>query len=359
MKKIVVVGAGLSGLWLSQKLSENGNHVVLVESRDVAGGRYRRVRDESPFESPDLSFYPGDEKHENFLRHLSERYPEIFSYEVSSHQSLTHMHSEWRDFVGFADDPASSVPALSEWNSNGQIHLQPEISNLVKKLVEEANFEIKLRTEVTHIEVKEGRAATLTLNGSTSIDADEVIFCPPVSQLLELLPAESLKPGTRARLARSSGWTAVFLKLEYDEVISDNSDLRFLLGTGKEFEPAVGRIFPTHSTWMSLVAVDKAFEPDYVTGQIKAIKRVLKRHCPEILEKSKKETLFIQDEAYGDLNLKLKTEGRFAEISNLWLANHRLSPLLGALGELHAAETVLNDLFVAEPHKPVLTDQQL
>lgn len=359
MKKIVVVGSGLTGLWLSQSLHRQGHQVILLESREVTGGRYRRARETSPFESPDLSFFPGDELHESFAQQLRGNDPERFRFEVTPHQSLTHIHGEWRDFVGFGDDPASSVSALSQWNVSQELLVRPSAAELVESLLENPEFEIRLRTEATRFEVSEGKVAAVILNGSSRLEADEFVFCPSPSQLLELLPNEALKSGTRSRLARASGWTAVFLRLDHSEELAENSALRFLLGTGKEFEPTVGRFFKDHSTWMSLVPVEKALEPDFVTGQIKAIKRVLKRHCPEILEKADREHIFIQDEAIGEIELKLKNPRRFNEISNLWLANHRLSPLIGGLGELQSAEEVLSQLFVAEPHKLVLTEQQL
>jgi phytoene dehydrogenase-like protein len=361
MKKIVVIGSGLSGLWISHLLSQKEDHqVTLLEARDVAGGRYRRARENTPFESPDLSFFPANEAHEKGLERLRRFQPELFQAEISDHQPLTHLHGEWRAFVGFGDDAASSVPLLSQWNVNKELSFTPSAAQLVEAFLREPSFELLPRTEVTHFQVQDQKVLSVTLNGSTTLEADEFIFCPSPSQLLDLLGPEDLKSNTRSHLARASGWSAVYLRLDAsEELSSDSRALRFLLGTGKEFEPAVGRIFGGHSVWMSLIPTEKAIEPDFVTGQIRAIKRVLKRHSPEILEKASKEHIFIQDDAYGELDLKLKEPGRLNEISNLWLANHRFSPLIGALGELDAAQTVVSQLFVAEPSGPVLTEQQL
>ena len=359
MKKIAVVGSGLTGLWTAQNLSESGFDVTLLESREVAGGRYRREREESPFETPDLDFFAGDEAHESFLKTLSKRVPDTFDWVIEPHQALTHIHGEWRGFVGFGDDPATSVDLLSKWNSSSQLEMTPKASSLVAKLLEDPPFKVLLRSEITHIEVEKESVTSITVNGSTQMAVDELVFCPSPSRLLELLSHEALKSSTRSRLARAHGWTGIFLRLDHSEEVSEKESVRFLLGTGKDLEPAVGRVFKNHSKWMSLIPIEKAMEPDYVTHQIRAIKRVLKRHMPDLLEKTEKEHIFIQDEAYGSLDLKLKNPQKFNEISNLWLANHRFSPLLGSLGELQTAEAVLAELLVAEPQSSVLTEQQL
>lgn len=359
MKKIVVIGSGLTGLWISHSLSKAGHSVTLIESRDVVGGRYRRAREASPFESPDLSFFPADEAHVQLIEKLKDKKPDWFSFEIRPHQSLTHIHGEWRDFVGFGDDSASSVSALSEWNVNKELVLENPLASIVETLALDLPFELCLRSEVTSFEVQDEKVTKVIVNGSTPFTADEFVFCPTPTRLLELLDEEALKSTTRSRLARAKGWTAVYLRLDHTSTLSEERALRFLLGTGKEFEPAVGRIFEAHSTWMSLIPVEKALEPDFVTGQIRAIKRVLKRHAPEILENTKQEHIFFQEEAVGEVDLKLKHPCRFNEISNLWLANHRLSSLAGGLGELQSAEGVLEQLFVAEPQELVLTDQQL
>jgi len=359
MKKVVVIGSGLTGLWISKKLKDHGREVTLLESREVAGGRYRRARESTPFESPDLNFFPGDEAHQEILKRLSKDQPDFFDWTIEPHQSLTHSHSEWRSFIGFGNDPADSVDQLSQWNVATSLEFKPMGAQIVAQILEDPQFQIRLRTEVTNIQVEEGRVKSITINGSSELEADEFVFCPSPSRLLELVSREGLKSTTRSRLARATGWTAIFLRLDHAEEFSKDRSLRFLLGTGKDLEPAVGRIFEDHSIWMSLVSAEKALEPDYVTGQIKAIKRVLKRHLPEVLEKTSMEHIFIQNEAYGALDLKTKSPTKFNEISNLWIANHRTSPLMGTLAELDSAVAIISELFVAEPQSPVLTEQQL
>ena len=63
MKKIVIIGGGITGLSTAWKLAENGKEVIIIESSDSVGGLARSVKvDNYYFDIGPHSFFSEDKE---------------------------------------------------------------------------------------------------------------------------------------------------------------------------------------------------------------------------------------------------------------------------------------------------------
>ena len=106
-----------------------------------------------------------------------------------------------------------------------------------------------------------------------------------------------------------------------------------------------------------MVDSDREEDLEHIGDCVRFIKRTLKRVWPDLVEAARSEKIRIRPQAYGHLDLKLKS-GAFPELPNLLLADSRLSSLKGELAAAAMGQE-LASLFVAQSQNPVLSDSEL
>lgn len=352
MQKVVIIGGGLTGLCLAHQLHKNQNEVILLEASDRLGGRFRH-------ETGDLNFIPPSPEALQTLEWLKSFSPTPISWEEVELQP-THFEShQWQPFLGFGDFPSKVVDELSLFTQSKYWQISPGLEQVTRALIEQLPFEARLMSEVTGFEYKDGKIESVVINAADKITADQFIFCLNPHLLTSFLPNEALKPASRSRLAKQPAWTAVTMALQH-EGVQGSPELRFVLGSGKEFEPVLGRVTGSRSIWLNLVSSDREEELEHIGDCVRFIKRTLKRVWPELVDASRSEKIQIRPQAYGHLDLKLKNDA-FAELPNLILADSRLSAIKGDLSSVAIAQQVAAHFtsdVVAEPQTPVLSDSE-
>lgn len=346
--KTVIIGGGLTGLFLAHRLHRDGhNNVTLLEARESLGGRYRRPSQITPYASPGLDLIPANDENLALLEWLKTASPLPLNFAVKEHRPELYDEGKWKPFAGFGETPFQSVGELSAlFGHTSYLEIQPGLEQLTRALVERLPFAAETMAEVTDLKIAEGKVTHVTYNGDKTIAADLVIYTPPPTTLNAMIEGEELPGKHRARLAKMQSWTAVTLELHHSPSLVEDNSVRFFTHGVKEFEPVVGRVFGEMSKWMTLVPADREADHEFAGQAIRHIKRQLKRAWPNAFAtaSSVPEKIYIQAHAYGLHSLRAKETYRFPEISNLYLANHGLASLPGELGAIEPVKTLTAEL---------------
>jgi glycine/D-amino acid oxidase-like deaminating enzyme len=351
--KVVIVGGGLTGLCLTHQLHKFGHEVVLLEASEKLGGRFRH-------DNADLNFMLPSDESLRALEWLKLISPTPISWEEFDLQPTFFESHQWQPFLGFGDFPSSVVDELSIFTQSRQWQLNPGFEQVTRALIDHLPVEARLLSEVTGFECKDGKVEAVVINASEKIAADQFIFCPNPHLLSSFLPQDSLKPANRSKLAKQPAWTAVTMMLQHAD-LQATGEIRFVLGSGKEFEPVLGRVVGTRSVWLNLVSSDQEEDVEHIGNCVRFIKRTLKRVWPELVDSAQSEKIQVRPQAHGHLDLKLKN-GAFPELSNLLLADNRISSVKADLASVAVAREIASVFSVdtvAEAPTPVLSEQNL
>lgn len=347
----LIIGGGLTGLFLAHRLHLAGHQVTLVEARESLGGRFRRPSVTLPYASPGLDFIPAGAEELAVLEWLKNQAPIPLSYQVVDHRPQVFDEGKWKPFAGFGEVHFQSVGELSAlFGHTHRVELEPGLEQLVRALIEQLPFAAHTMSEVTSFKVVDGKITETVINGDKALHADTVIFTPNPLQLNALFQGEDLRVKHRTRLAKMETWTAVTLELEHTPPLLDDSSVRFFTHSAKEFEPVVGRVFGAKSKWLTLVPGEREAEHEFVGQCIRHIKRQLKRAWPLAFEGQDKaqtqasEKIYIQAHAYGQHSLRTKETYRFPELANLYLGGHALASRPGEIGALETVRALETEL---------------
>ena len=343
MSNTVIIGGGLTGLFLAHRLQRGGHTVTLLEARESLGGRYRRPSQTHPYSSPGLDLIPAGAETFALLDWLKNLAPIPLDFEVLEHRPQVFDDAKWRPFAGFGESDFQSVGELSAlFAHTSHVRIEPGLAQFTRALIEQLPVAGQTMSTVTNLKVQEGRVTEIVVNGDKAHKVDNVIFTGHPAQLNDLIEGEGLNPKHRTRLAKMQSWTAVTLEFEHTPDLCEDASVRIFTHNAKEFEPVVGRVFGAHSKWMTLVPADRETDYEFEGQCLRHIKRQLKRAWPFLFDEAKPavERISAQTAAYGQHSLRAKEAFRFADISNLYLANHALVAIPGELGALEPVRTL-------------------
>lgn len=345
----LIIGGGLTGLFLAHRLHQGGQRVALLEAREALGGRLRRAGAAQTYASNGLDFIPASNENVALLEWVKSVSPIPLQFTIREHRPQVYDEGRWRPFAGFGDVSFQSVTELAQFSHTHDIVVEPGFEHLVRALVEQLPFEAQTMCEVTGLKVEGGKVSEVGYNGDKAVKAERVIFTPHPSLLNAFIEGEGLQAKNRTRLAKMQAWTAVILELNHTPALVDDPSIRVFTHSAKEFEPVVGRVFGDCSRWMTLVPGERGAEHEFVGQCIRHIKRQLKRAWPSALDGELQEKIFVQANSMGQQSLKTKDNFRFPEISNLYLANHLLATHGGEIGSLELVRDLQSVLLGGTP----------
>lgn len=341
----IVIGGGLTGLFLTHRLHLSGKRVALFEARETLGGRYSRQSQSLPYSSSGLDFYPASNENLSLLEWIKSVSPLALNIEMKEHRPQLYDDARWKHFSGFGEVDFQSIGELAHFSATHDLTITPGLEQLVRALVEQLPIEAETRSELTGIKMADDTTCEITINGDKSYRAERVVFTPHPALLNNLIEGETLNAKSRTRLAKMHAWTAVILELTHEKPLAEDNSIRIFTHSAKEFEPVVGRISGQTSKWMTLVPGERDTDVEFAGQCIRHIKRQLKRAWPEAFEGKVPERIFIQPNAFGQQTLKAKEPYRFPELPRLFLANHLLAMRAGELGALEVVQDVEAALF--------------
>jgi hypothetical protein len=341
----IVIGGGLTGLFLTHRLHLSGKRVALLEARETLGGRYRRGGTAAPYSSPGLDFYPATNENASLLEWIKSVSPISLQFEMREHKPQLYDDGRWKHFSGFGDADFQSITELAHFSATHDLHITPGLEQLTRALVEQLPIEAQTMSEVTAIKMIDEANCEVTVNGDKAMRAERVVFTPHAALLNNLIEGESLSAKSRTRLAKMQTWTAVTLELTHTPPLVEDDSIRVFTHNAKEFEPVVGRVLGEKSKWMTLIQGERDAEVEFTGQCIKHIKRQLKRAWPLALDGQLQEKIYVQRNAFGQQSLKAKEPYRFPELPRLFLANHLLAMRPGELGSLEVIQDVEAALF--------------
>lgn len=341
---VLILGSNLENLLLAECLHQMGRQVCLLEPSERICPIHRPLHGIGTVLPPDLSWIPyNQETLENFnwLKALLQSNEPIEYLETSP---LHFDSGKFKSFVGFGDRQFASHDEMSFYLTPSVMITPLALSNIAEQLSEKWLPQIQVRKQATQFLIKDGRMQGVVINGEDTWTANDFIASASPSDLLELIPTDSIEGKHRTRIAKATTWTTISLHLQHQSPVSMERGLHLLYGSGSDFEPALGRFWPVSedghqfSVWMTWVPKELSQDTDSLGQAIKNLKRQIKRPFENAFENLRDEKLVTREENHGHMSLKTKDAFRLPEISNLTLTHPLLSHLKGPVAALDVAQ---------------------
>ncbi|MCB0385258.1 MAG: NAD(P)-binding protein [Bdellovibrionales bacterium] len=344
----VIVGGHLTGLLVARGLELRGQNVALIDEGDELGGTLRPFSVNGQELETDLALMPAGEESEKLLGWLQDFINEPAGGETQDLAPTTFDSGSFKTFVGFGDRKFLSLNVLSAYNQNRFLNLLVSPANWVQRLAESYQGEAFTRSVLTGIELTDSEMA-LTLNGAKSIYARRVVYCLPSRNLLDDMEIDLIPGRVRQKMAKSRLWTSVHLHLLHSRVHQQNLALHFLFGSKDDFEPTVGRFFPSRSgdlsgqcsLWMGLLPTELADDSEQIANTLREMKKQIKRAYPDLLGDVAAEKIVVDFNSHGLVDLGLKEFGVLPDVPQMFLAHPTHWPLLPLPAALTAAKEAL------------------
>lgn len=360
----IIIGSGLTGLTIAERLSSETKNVLLLESMDDVGGLNRPVTFADQTINNGLRFYPATDAGLTALNNLENQLSIKLIKEVHENNPETYEASGFKSFVGFGSNPPAFYDQFSYFLSPkmAELHLHPY--KWVQLLKEKFQGTLHTKSFVTKfgfedLESKHPKLTHVVVNGNKTFYGHNFIFAAPTKELAFILPDEIMNIRTKSKVKKSTGWQAVCLDLFHPNETEQKQNLFVLDGTtDDDLGPCLGQFLSKDmSQWVSFIDHESAEETENIGLVLKKMKRQIKRAFPELAEKIQKERIFVSSSISG-AEIKLNANLTYPNIENLWIAATTTNTAPNLLGSLQTAQMVLASLgFNPEMTAPTQTEE--
>lgn len=360
----IIIGSGLTGLTIAQKINQETKNILVLEAQDFAGGENRNAQINSNKITNGLRFFPDTEVSRKSVQFLEELLGRSIVSDSVENIAETYESSGFKKFVGFGEKSPEFYEQLSYFLNSNELKLNSNPGDWVNELTTKLEGKIQYKSIVTRLgfsglDTEEPQLTHVMVNGTKHIYGRNFIFAGPVKELNLLVPDDVLNARAKAKLKKSLSWQGVCLDL-YHSANCEKQNLFLLNGTtDDEIGPCVGRFLPQAegqegqiSQWMSFIDSESVEDTENIGNVLKKMKRQIKRAFPEVSDSIKKERIVVTP-ALSGADLKLSANGTLPKVPNLWIASPQVSPYLNLLGSLMQARFVLSSLgFVSDVEMP-------
>lgn len=344
----VVIGSDLGSLALACALSQNTKNVALIDSQDFPGGDCRAVPFPTGQISNGLHFTPDTDLTKKALEFLESLIGQPVVGPQREIPPVTFEQGQLKEFIGFGESTPQFYEEIKFFTANTRRELLVPSYQWAQLLTQKFQGEFLARSYVTKFEVAENKIVSVTINGAKNIKAMNFIYGGAIKALSRLLPADTLNPRARTKLAKNTYWSALYLDLCHSKVVSENSAVHILNGTtADELGPCAGQFLPATSDglqvsqWVTFVEDDTEDESEVVAQALKKMKRQIKRAYPDALNDLKSERLRWAPLVSGQIDLKLSGQQTFGDLDNLWISSGAVHNQKFWVGSLLQAQLVL------------------
>ncbi len=346
----IIIGSGLSGLTIAQRLAQETENILVLEAQDHAGGENRVAKLESQEINNGLRFFPATPAAQKSIQFLESILGSKLVSGPLENIPETYESSGFKQFVGFGEKNIEFYDQLAYFLSAEEFHFEQQPYAWIQKLQESLKDKIQTRSIVTrfgfeNLDSEKPQLTHVTVNGTKQIYAKNFIFAGPVKDLGLLLNEDILNARAKAKLKKSQAWQAICVDL-FHTAKTEKANLFVLNGTtDDEIGPCVGRFLPATeggqiSQWLSFVDSESAEDTENIGLVLKKIKRQIKRAFPEISESIKKERIFMSSAVSG-ADIKLTGHLNIPKVENLWIASSQAAQSKNLLGAIQQAQMVL------------------
>ena len=342
----IIIGSGLTGLTIAQKLSKETKNVLVLESLDDTGGANKAASLAGQTINNGLRFYPATESALKALENLEAQLELKLSSSIEENNPETYEAAGFKPFVGFGDHSPKFYDQLSYFLSSKYTELTLQPYEWVQLLKEKFSGTLLPRSFVTkfHFDdatVKNPKVTHVTVNGNKTFHGHNFIFASPLKELPSLMPDEIMNVRLKSKIAKAKSWQAVCIDLFHPEMAEQKKNLYVLNGTtDDDIGPCLGQFISKDiSQWLSFIDFDAAEDTENIGLVLKKVKRQIKRAFPEITEKIQKERIYVSSSISGG-ELKLSANLTYPHIANLWIASVTAATAPNLLGSLQTAQMI-------------------
>ncbi len=344
----IVIGSGLSGLCIAHQLSQQNANVALVESLDVAGGSNKKISFPHSEVNNGLRLMPATESALKSVEFLENLLSLKIVKSIQETQPVTFEGGQIKPFLGFGENPPDFFEELQYFTSATLIDWNLEPYEWTRLLFERFKGQFFPRSIATRFQIENDKVASILVNGSKTLKAENFIFCGPLRELLLLVPEKFLNSRLRQRLAKNNFWTLVGIDFSHSSRITDLNSVHVLNGTTQdEIGPCLGRFLPSTdqahqvSQWITFVDEAEAEDTEVIAASLKKMKRQIKRAYPEALENLQTERISVTPLYSGINEIKLQGNQTLPGIENLWIGSGQAHMQKNLIGALSQAQLVL------------------
>ena len=352
----IIIGSGLTGLTISQKIKQETDNILILEQQDVAGGNNRAVNFNANTINSGLRFFPATEVSKNALEFLENCLRKNPVKSVIENSVETYEASGFKRFLGFGEKSPEFYDQLSYYLNSNEYELALQPHEWVQILTEQLQDVIQLRSIVTKfgfegLESGKPELTHVIVNGSKTFYARNFIFAGPVKELGLLLSDDVLNIRAKAKLKKALAWQSVGLDLIHSANY-ESANLFLLNGTtDDDIGPCIGRFINVSSTensqavsqWTSFIDSESAEDTENIGLVLKKMKRQIKRAFPGMADVIVKERVSVSPVISGS-DLKLNANGTLPKVENLWIASPQVNQYQNLLGSLMQARFILSSL---------------
>lgn len=352
----IVIGSGLTGLTIANKLSQETENVLLIESELNLGGSNKVATLKGHSLDNGLRFLPGSDIANQALLNLEDQLNIKLSHGTLENVVETYDASGFKPFLGFGDHAPDFYKEISYYFSKEKADMNLPWYKIVELMQIGFKGTTLNRSFVTGFTVEDDTVTQVQVNHNKQYAGKNFIFAASLQELSTLLPDSILSAKMKSKIKKDAAWMSVCLDLCHDvsDAKIEKTNLFLLDGTTNDsIGPCIGRFLPIDpaledttqqiSQWTGFIDRDTAEETENISEVIKKMKRQIKRAFPEMSEKIIAERLYISSPLTAG-TIKTNANGTLPKASNLWVASAQQNPFSNILGSLLQAQMTLASL---------------
>ena len=254
-------------------------------------------------------------------------------------------------FVGFGDKKFSTLDLLKPY-VQGEGYELPQMPsewiNLIKDLF---IGDIYTLTEVTSLQIENGRLQYVVVNGSKNVYADQFIYCLPPKNLKKLLSPSLLASRGMQKVLKNKTFSCMRLHLlhtSFENQGIEDKPYHILFGGKEDFEPIVGQFLELanqwHSLWSCWIPSELADDHEYLGSVLRHIKKQVKRAYPQLFDHIEYEKIVVEIDSEGSTSLADIMRQNFCKIEGLWVCHPQLIENTGLIAKLEVAKQLCDAL---------------